>query len=342
MDRITTIEDIAKAAGVGKGTVDRVIHNRGRVAPETRAKVLQCIEDMHYKPNTVARMLARKRRYRIAICYHDKEQEFWNQIRRGVDIARKEYEQMGVEITPMILPEIDVEKQLAVIRRVIDEHYDGLAIVPYCDPAVKDAINEAMEKGVEVVTFNNREEGINACYVGLDGIQSGRTAGRLMSMIAAPNSTYVIITSHSSLMMNMDERAIGFMEVLGECRKDMKYLGSDVFEEDYEAVYRCVVEHLKKGEVNAFYATTECSAAVGRAIHDMKMDGKVSVVGHDLTPAVVNYIRSGCINATIGQDPERQGYASVDKICRKLLTGEPITDEYTKISIVVAENVDYV
>ena len=87
MDRIITIDDIARAAGVGKGTVDRVLHSRGRVSAETRARVLRCIEQLDYRPNKTARMLAKTRDYRIAVCFHDKEAEFWQQIRCGVDKA---------------------------------------------------------------------------------------------------------------------------------------------------------------------------------------------------------------------------------------------------------------
>lgn len=35
-----TIRDIAKLAGVSRGTVDRVLHNRGRVDPEDRKSVV--------------------------------------------------------------------------------------------------------------------------------------------------------------------------------------------------------------------------------------------------------------------------------------------------------------
>ena len=38
MDKEVTISDVAKAAGVGRGTVDRVLHNRGRVSEETAQK----------------------------------------------------------------------------------------------------------------------------------------------------------------------------------------------------------------------------------------------------------------------------------------------------------------
>lgn len=41
-----TLEDVAKDAGVGKGTVDRVIHNRGYVSEEARRKVEQSIKKL--------------------------------------------------------------------------------------------------------------------------------------------------------------------------------------------------------------------------------------------------------------------------------------------------------
>ena len=57
------IVDIAKMAGVSVGTVDRVIHNRGRVSEENRKKVQAILEMVHYQPNLMARSLASKKQY---------------------------------------------------------------------------------------------------------------------------------------------------------------------------------------------------------------------------------------------------------------------------------------
>ena len=57
------IVDIAKMAGVSVGTVDRVIHNRGRVSEENRKKVQTILEMVHYQPNLMARSLASKKQY---------------------------------------------------------------------------------------------------------------------------------------------------------------------------------------------------------------------------------------------------------------------------------------
>ena len=48
------IVDIAKMAGVSVGTVDRVIHNRGRVSEENRKKVQNILEMVHYKQHRMA------------------------------------------------------------------------------------------------------------------------------------------------------------------------------------------------------------------------------------------------------------------------------------------------
>ena len=56
-----TIREIARRAGVSIGTVDRVIHKRVRVAPETRKRVEALIEELGYTPNPIARHLKRRK-----------------------------------------------------------------------------------------------------------------------------------------------------------------------------------------------------------------------------------------------------------------------------------------
>jgi LacI family transcriptional regulator len=57
-----TIKDVAQKAGVGVGTVSRVLNNSPKVTPETRRLVLDVIAELGFKPNTVARQLSRKTR----------------------------------------------------------------------------------------------------------------------------------------------------------------------------------------------------------------------------------------------------------------------------------------
>ena len=59
-NKVIRIKDIALKAQVSTGTVDRVIHNRGRVAEDVKERVLKIIKDLNYEPNLMARMLGSK------------------------------------------------------------------------------------------------------------------------------------------------------------------------------------------------------------------------------------------------------------------------------------------
>lgn len=61
-----TIFDVARMCNVSRGTVDRVIHNRGRVSQDTVDKVKRAIEILGYSPNLNASILASKKTYTFA------------------------------------------------------------------------------------------------------------------------------------------------------------------------------------------------------------------------------------------------------------------------------------
>ena len=61
-----TIYDIAKAAGVGIGTVSRALNNSGNIRPQTRDRILKIIKELNYKPHGMAQSLARRRTFTVA------------------------------------------------------------------------------------------------------------------------------------------------------------------------------------------------------------------------------------------------------------------------------------
>ncbi len=58
---MTTIRDVARAAGVAASTVSRYLNGQLRVSPATEAKVLEAVAELGYVPNAPARNLARRR-----------------------------------------------------------------------------------------------------------------------------------------------------------------------------------------------------------------------------------------------------------------------------------------
>ena len=85
------IVDIARMAGVSVATVDRVIHNRGKVSEENLARINEVLRRVDYRPNLIARSLASGRRYTLcAVMPRFAPGEYWADFEAG--IARAEAE----------------------------------------------------------------------------------------------------------------------------------------------------------------------------------------------------------------------------------------------------------
>src|SRR2546421_11755374 len=93
------IKDIAKAAGVSVGTVDRVLHNRGKVSEDALKKVTSILKANEYKPNIIARMLGSNRSYKIAVMLPNPDQDpYWAITRMGIAEAESEWIHYGVQV----------------------------------------------------------------------------------------------------------------------------------------------------------------------------------------------------------------------------------------------------
>lgn len=62
-----TIKDVAKEAGVGVGTVSRVLNNSASVRDSTRRLVLAAIDSLDYQPNPIAQRLSRGKTNSVAV-----------------------------------------------------------------------------------------------------------------------------------------------------------------------------------------------------------------------------------------------------------------------------------
>ena len=119
---IVTISDVARAAGVTNGTVDRVLHERGEVSQKTREKVLKVIEELGYRPNVYASMLARNKSHRIAVIVPNyKSGEFWELSHSGVEKAREYSGRFSVNVEECHYDEYDVDSFTSLCHNVIED-----------------------------------------------------------------------------------------------------------------------------------------------------------------------------------------------------------------------------
>jgi len=82
-----TIYDVARVAGVGIGTVSRVLNRSPSVSEETRRRVLEAMEKLSFQPDHVARALSRGRTQAIGVLVPFFTRYFFVEVLRGIETA---------------------------------------------------------------------------------------------------------------------------------------------------------------------------------------------------------------------------------------------------------------
>ncbi|MER3555666.1 MAG: LacI family transcriptional regulator [Meiothermus sp.] len=125
--RKTTINEVAKAAKVGIGTVSRVLNNHPAVRPETRARVQAAMESLGYRPNPHARRVAGGRSYTVSVILPFVATEFYTRLVEGIERVLDQ-ERYDVALFPL-LSRSRLERYLE--SSTLAYQTDGLIIASY-------------------------------------------------------------------------------------------------------------------------------------------------------------------------------------------------------------------
>ena len=123
---MTSIKDVAKAAGVSTATVSRVIANNAPIKAETRKRVLEAISQLNYRPNLIARSLRVQKSAKIGLVVSDIRNPFFTAIGRAVEDAA--YEQ-GYSVL-MCNTDENPEKEELYLNLLHDENVAGVIFSP--------------------------------------------------------------------------------------------------------------------------------------------------------------------------------------------------------------------
>ncbi|MGX2997058.1 LacI family DNA-binding transcriptional regulator [Streptomyces sp. JNUCC 64] len=138
-----TLEEVAARAGVGRGTVSRVINGSPRVSDTTRAAVEAAIEELGYVPNTAARALAANRTDAVALVVPEPEARFFaepyfSDILRGVGAGLAETELQLL----MVFAGSDRERQ-RLAQYLAAHRVDGVLLVSvHADDTLPDLLSQ--------------------------------------------------------------------------------------------------------------------------------------------------------------------------------------------------------
>jgi len=208
------IKDIALMAGVSIGTVDRVLHNRGRVSEATRIKVKEIAQKINYRPNMIARSLVINKERTIAILIPDQLDEFWKQAWKGVTGVLKKWEQFRIIIEPFFYSVDDRSSFEKASSEIIKRKPDGLVMAPVFLEEGSKLYEHCIATSIPVVMFDTMIPGAKPLSViGTDSFQSGMAAAELLQMTASKKGRFLILHFDEEVLNSphMQEKEKGFL-----------------------------------------------------------------------------------------------------------------------------------
>ncbi|MDA9498545.1 MULTISPECIES: LacI family DNA-binding transcriptional regulator [unclassified Bradyrhizobium] len=338
-----TLKDIAREAGVSLATVDRVLHNRPGVRPDTVRRVKDAIARNSFQPHVAAAELARGRARRFAFVMPSGPNPFMQQIEAylGEMAAWLSARRLNVE---MIAADVFEPAALAASLEALSGDYDGIAVVALDHPSVRAAINDLVDAGTKVVTLvSDVPSSRRHHYVGIDNIAAGRTAGALVGRLVGQRSGKVAIVAGSQGLRDHAERIFGFNQVMASEFPDLSVLpvleGRDEDDRSEQLLARLLGKH---ADIVGLYNVGAGTQGVAKALNDKAQNEKASgaagrdkqvvFVGHDVTALTRRLLLQGVMDAAISQNPGHEARAAV-RVLLALARGEPILSEQEKIRI---------
>jgi LacI family transcriptional regulator len=166
----TTISDVAKEAGVSTMTVSRVLNGRGEISQETRERVQQVIDNLGYRPSSVARNLKTQRTHTIGLIVPDITNPFFPEVVRGAEDQASE-EGFAIILCNTIRNGDRERKALELLQ---DKRVDGLIS---CSSSLPDEeLIPLLKQQEAVVLFDRIVDKAIAGSVRIDDVYGGISA----------------------------------------------------------------------------------------------------------------------------------------------------------------------
>lgn len=340
-----TIQQIAEAAGVSRGTVDRALNHRGRIDPTVEQTIWRIAGELGYVPKHAKPAAAAPRKgFRIGVVTQLSRSSFMLQVNKGLRHAGRRLQEQGMEILLKENETVDENEQLRAIVELEEAGIDALAIMPVDCDGIRAKLNELIDqKKIPVVTFNTDIVGTRrCCFVGLDNWRSGQTAAGLMGLMMHGKGKVLVITGYFSNRAG-SRRVDGFVEELKKSFPQMELVGVQSSYDQAEEVERIIVSTMTAyPDLEGILVASGGQGGVRRAFERLSLKQRPYVIIYDRTPRNEKALREGTVDFLIDQDAYEQGYRAPLLLAELLKSGKLPEQEhrYTKISIQTKYNME--
>ncbi|MFD4661423.1 LacI family DNA-binding transcriptional regulator [Kitasatospora sp. NPDC058444] len=277
-----TLEEVAARAGVGRGTVSRVINGSSRVSEQAKEAVGRAIAELGYVPNRAARALAGSRTDAVALVVPETEARLAEPY--FLDIIRGVSAELATADMQLLLTLIRTEQERQRFEQYLAaQRVDGVLLVSvHRDDPLPDQVRAL---GLPAVLNGRRSPQEPVAYVDSDNVGAGRSA---VAHLAGRGRSRIATITGPLDMDAAQGRLAGYRQGLAAAGLpvDERLVATGDFTEDggrramRELLARC-------SDLDAVFAASDLMAVGALAVlraAGLDVPGDVALVGVDDSP----------------------------------------------------------
>jgi LacI family transcriptional regulator len=308
-DGAATIEDVARAAGVSRAAVSKVIRNAYGVSPAMREKVNEAIERLEYRPRVAARAM-RGSSYTLGIEIPDFRNPFFAKVLQGATRALG-----GTNYQLIIAPaEAGNREGYRAVEALVDQQVDGIIAI---SPLVTRTWLEAVARRIPVVMFGRHDLSEIYDTVAGDDEAGARQVMEHLFGLGHDRIVHLTIDAVASEQHRHTPHGIRLQTYLTTMQESGRGVFSRVVHADdgQDFAYDALIELIRSGDGTTaiFAAHDEMAIGALRAIDELGID--ISVVGYDDVPIAAH---PGISLSSIDQQGELMGGRAVEMLLERL------------------------
>ena len=344
MEKVT-INDIARLTGLSKGTVDRVLHNRGEVSQKSYRKVMEVIKELGYEPNLYASLLAKGEQRTIALLIPAHEPgSYWDLASRGESKAQAALKPLSIITEQFHYNQYSAESFREACSRVLEKGPAGVVIAPMFQYETQVFAKELLSRGIPYALIDNKLEmpGYLAFY-GIPAYKSGYLCAAMLTLGEAVQEALIvrILRDKERQSDPTVQRRAGFMDYLLEHCPGCTIRSLFIDPSDPAAT---------DDTLEAFF--TEFPAVRHIAMFNSRLHLIVPylerhpanrrVVGFDNLDANLAALKRGTVSALIAQRPEEQVRQAIQALSDRIVFQHfpEKTDHYMHMDILTRYNAE--
>lgn len=347
-EKTATMEQVAQAAGVSIGTVDRVLHNREGVSEKTRKKVFDVIREIGYKPNIYASILSRRKGFTIvAIIPYFQSGEYWELIYNGITKAVRQSVGLNIDLKIFYYNQFEQESFRGACRNTIDAQPDALFVAPIYKEDTIRLVNRLSSLAIPVTYVDAKPENTDyLAYFGMPLFESGYLAADLL--VGSDPSVREVVNfcvdrGEAPPNDSMLHRHRGFLAYLEDHNPGCRLIDCSMSPTDFLYNIRLFdaffEEHPTVKHIITFNSRVHLISdwMEIRGVRDKK------VLGFDMLQANMRALKNGAVSVLIAERTDKEAFCAVKALIDYLVLRQlpPRRDNFNSIDILTRYNVDF-